>query len=79
MDQSCEVKKKPKTFKEVIKSSYFLRPLLGIVIGGVAGYLYYHFVGCASGSCAITGNPFMSIIAGSFLGFFILNSPCSRC
>lgn len=79
MDHSCEVKKKPKTFKEFIKSSYFLRPFLGIVIGGIGGYLYYHFVGCSSGSCAITGNPFMSTISGAFLGFFALNSPCSKC
>jgi len=79
MNQSCEVKKKPKTFKEFIKSSYFLKPFLGVVIGGVAGYLYYHFIGCSSGSCAITGNPFMSTIVGSFLGFFVLNSPCSKC
>lgn len=79
MDASCEVKKKPKTFKEFMKSSYFLKPFLGVVIGGVAGYLYYHFVGCASGSCAITSNPVMSTIAGVFLGFFIVNSPCTKC
>ncbi|MCX6250906.1 MAG: hypothetical protein NTX61_09145 [Bacteroidetes bacterium] len=79
MEETCSVKKKPKTFKEFIISSYFLRPFLGIVIGGVAGYLYYHFIGCASGSCAITGNPFMSTLAGAFLGFFILNSPCNKC
>jgi hypothetical protein len=79
MEPSCQTKKKPKTVKEFITSSYFLRPFLGIVIGGIAGYLYYHFVGCASGSCAITGNPYMSAIAGGFLGFFALNSPCSKC
>lgn len=53
MNQSCEVKNKPKTFKEFIKSSFFRKPFLGIVIGGLAGYLYYHFVGCASGSSAM--------------------------
>ncbi len=79
MDQSCEIKKKPKTFKEFIKSSFFLRPFLGIVLGGLAGYFYYHFIGCASGSCTITSNPYLSIIGGGFLGFFILNSPCSKC
>jgi hypothetical protein len=79
MNRSCEDKNKPKTFKEFLKSSYFLKPFLGVVIGGVAGFLYYHFVGCSSGSCAITGNPFMSTIAGSSLGFFILNSSCSKC
>jgi hypothetical protein len=79
MDQSCEVKKKPKTFKEFIKSSFFRKPFIGIVIGGIAGYLYYHFVGCASGSCAITSNPYLSIIGGGFLGYFIVNSPCRKC
>jgi len=79
MDQSCEVKKKPKTFKEFLKSSFFWNPFLGIAIGGIAGYLYFHFAGCASGSCAITSNPYLSTIGGGFLGFFILNSPCRKC
>jgi len=79
MNESCESGKKPKTFREFIRSSYFLRPLLGILIGGAGGYLYYHFAGCSSGSCAITGNPYMSTLAGAFLGFFALNSPCSKC
>lgn len=79
MNQSCEANKKPKTFKEFIKSSFFLRPFLGILIGAIIGYLYYHFIGCTSGSCAITSNPFMSTLGGAFLGYFLLNSPCSRC
>jgi hypothetical protein len=79
MDQSCEAKKKPKTFKEFIKSSWFLKPLLATVIGGAAGYLYYHFVGCSSGSCGITSNPYLSTIAGGVMGFFVVSSPCSKC
>lgn len=79
MNESCEAKKKPTTLKAFIKSSYFLRPFLVIVVGGIGGYLYYHFIGCSSGSCAITGNPFMSTLAGAFLGFFALNSPCTKC
>ena len=79
MNENCDAKKKPDSFKEFIKSSYFLKPFLGILIGGIGGYLYYHFVGCSSGSCAITGNPYMSSLAGAFLGFFALNSPCTKC
>lgn len=79
MSQSCQARKKPNSFKEFIKSSYFLKPLLGVIIGGIAGFLYYHFVGCASGSCAIASNPYMSTIGGSFLGFFLINSPRSKC
>ena len=28
--------------------------ILGILIGGILGYAYYHFIGCSSGTCAIT-------------------------
>lgn len=70
-----------KTLKERILSKSFLKAAAGTVIGGVAGYLYYHYVGCASGSCAITSNPYMSVIFGSAMGFYATNSPCNsnRC
>jgi hypothetical protein len=41
---------------------------LGIVIGGVSGYGIYYFIGCSSGSCPITANPWMSTIAGTAIG-----------
>jgi hypothetical protein len=28
--------------------------LIGAFTGGVAGYLYYYFIGCSTGNCAIT-------------------------
>jgi hypothetical protein len=46
---------------------------IGIVVGGIAGYLYYHFVGCASGSCAITSKPVNSSLYGSLLGGLLFN------
>ena len=45
--------------------------ILGIVIGGTAGYLWYRFVGCSSGSCPITSNPYSSIIYGAVIGALI--------
>ena len=79
MDNSCEIKNKPKGLKALLKSWYFWKPFLGIVIGALAGFLYYHFVGCESGSCAITSNPVSSIIFGSLMGFFLIAKPCSTC
>jgi hypothetical protein len=79
MEQTCKVNQKPKTFRELIKSSYFWKPFLGVIIGGLAGFLYYYFVGCSSGTCAITSNPYMSTIGGGLLGYFIINSPCVKC
>ncbi len=46
---------------------------IGIVIGAIAGYLYYFYVGCASGTCAITSKPLNSIFYGSVMGGLIFN------
>lgn len=48
--------------------------LTGLVAGAIAGYLYWYFVGCNSGSCTITSSPFNSTIYGAITGglFFSL-------
>jgi hypothetical protein len=47
--------------------------LLGLALGLVGGYLYYYFVGCQSGTCAITSSPVNSTIYGGFMGSVLLN------
>ena len=42
--------------------------LAGVAVGGILGYLYYFFIGCDSGSCAITSNPYRSSAYGMLLG-----------
>jgi len=79
MTESCEKNNNPKTFRELVRSSYFWKPAIAFVIGGRLGYLYYHFEGCTSDSCGITGNPFTSVIFGGLLGLFIVNRPCKTC
>lgn len=32
----------------------------GALLGAIAGYLYYRYVGCVTGTCRITGNPWNS-------------------
>lgn len=46
---------------------------IGLALGAVAGYLYYHYIGCASGSCAITSKPLNSTIYGSIMGGLALD------
>lgn len=58
----------------LLKRGKFLVPLLSVFIGGAGGFIYYYFVGCKSGTCPITSNPFGSIIAGSILGFLLFGS-----
>ena len=47
---------------------------IGIVIGATAGYLYWYYVGCMSGSCAITSSPVNSTLYGSLLGAMVVNA-----
>jgi hypothetical protein len=49
--------------------------IVAIVIGAALGYAYYRFVGCASGTCPITSNPFISTIYGAILGALIVGIP----
>ncbi len=39
-----------------------------VLIGGAGGFLFYKFIGCRSGSCPITSNPWLSTIYGALLG-----------
>ena len=41
---------------------------LGIILGGALGFAYYYFIGCKSGTCAITSNPSISTMYGILLG-----------
>ncbi len=47
--------------------------IIGVFIGAIAGYLYYHFIGCASGTCAITSKPLNSTIYGALMGGLLFN------
>ena len=45
-----------------------LRIALGVVIGGAVGFGVYRFIGCSTGACPITANPWISTIWGMVLG-----------
>ncbi|MFZ4619477.1 MAG: DUF6132 family protein [Bacteroidota bacterium] len=45
------------------------------LLGGLAGYAYYYYVGCASGTCAITSNPYISTLYGMAVGALLIDKP----
>ena len=47
--------------------------ITGVILGALGGYLYYHFVGCASGTCAITSKPLNSTLYGALMGGLFFN------
>ncbi len=79
MNESCDNSPQPKTFREAIRSKKFWKSASAIIIGGILGYVYYYFEGCASGTCAITSSPILSVIFGGVLGLFVISRPCSSC
>ena len=50
-----------------------LLQIIGIIVGMAGGYLYYHFIGCSSGTCPITSNPYISVIYGGIIGYLLFD------
>lgn len=42
--------------------------LVGIPAGAALGYGYYRLVGCSTGACPITSNPWIATIYGGVIG-----------
>jgi len=55
-----------------MKRSIVVTPI-GIVIGLLAGWLYWKYFGC-QGSCAFTSKPLNSSIYGGILGGLLFNT-----
>ena len=51
-----------------------VRIIIGAIIGGALGFGFYKTVGCASGTCPLTSNPWISTIYGICVGGFIAGS-----
>ena len=46
---------------------------IGVLAGGIAGFLYYYFIGCANGSCIISSRPLNSALYGAIMGGLLLH------
>jgi hypothetical protein len=40
-------------------------------VGAIGGFAYYYFIGCASGTCPISSNPYISTAYGIVMGLLI--------
>jgi len=45
---------------------------LPVLLGAIGGYAYYYFIGCVSGTCAITSNPWASTAYGALIGSLLM-------
>lgn len=53
-------------------SQHWLK-IAGLAAGALGGYLYYFYVGCISGTCPITSNPYNMMFFGAILGYLLFD------
>lgn len=51
-----------------------LHILIGVIVGGGLGFAFYRFVGCSTGTCPLTSNPFISTLYGGLVGALIAST-----
>jgi hypothetical protein len=51
---------------EVVVST--VRSVLFVLGGAASGFAYWRTIGCASGTCPLTSNPYVSTAYGAFVG-----------
>lgn len=61
-----------KNIKDFLKKN--LITIIGLPVGALGGFLYWHYIGCNSGACPITGDPLISSIYGAILGALLFSS-----
>lgn len=54
-----------------MKKAIILKMVLLIFVGGVLGYVYYYFIGCRTGTCPLSSNPFLTTGYGLLFGFIV--------
>ena len=48
--------------------------LVGLIAGAMAGFAYWYFIGCNSGSCPIQSKWEISMLYGALIGFVLSGS-----
>jgi len=57
--------------KEIIKSNIIT--IAGLGLGMAGGFLYWKYVGCASGTCPLTSNWMIMLVYGGVTGSLLGN------
>ena len=52
-------------------SNKWIKTSIFVVLGAIAGYSYYYFIGCSTNSCPITSNPYISSGYGMMIGLLL--------
>ena len=70
MENTCETKKSC-IQKMMQRLKVSIPEIIGLTIGATGGFVYYKTVGCSTGTCPITSNPWISTLWGSLIGYLL--------
>jgi F0F1-type ATP synthase assembly protein I len=61
----------PATNQEKNPPVLLFRAIFGVLLGGLAGFALYRYVGCPNGTCLIASSPWGSVVSCMILGFVV--------
>ncbi len=72
IDKDPGQREKRKRFPFLVERRHYLY-VIGVftLLGVLGGYAYFYFIGCRTGTCTITSNPYMSMAWGGVLGYLL--------
>lgn len=51
-----------------INTKIIIKKVLPVIAGASLGYAYWYFIGCNTGTCPITSNPYTTTVYGALIG-----------
>jgi hypothetical protein len=55
-----------------LKKYLNIKTIASVFTGALVGFGYYYFVGCRTGSCPISGSPYVSTLYGAMMGLLFV-------
>jgi len=76
--KKLELEPETSWLKRTIVSQHARKSILFILLGAIAGFLFFYFTEGKHMDVIVFGDILKSTLIGGFFGFFISNSPCAR-
>ncbi len=76
--KQLDIKPEGSWLKRTFESKHTRKTLIYIVLGAIAGFVFFYLTEGKQFSEITSGDVFKSMFFGGLLGFFVTNSPCAR-